>query len=106
MQIALPTGTRGEEGIKHGNGVPPPIVGRLGAIEVEVHISNYMNPAPPQYCACPDLLVDRDFTESDEVMIKTIPGIEDSEAENRRRRAKWKDLRITKVLGGALITRN
>ena len=32
MQPALPTGTQGEEGItRHGNGVPPPIVGRLGA---------------------------------------------------------------------------
>ena len=31
MQPALPTGTQGEEGnTRHGNGVPPPIVGRLG----------------------------------------------------------------------------
>ena len=30
VQPALPTGTQGEEGIKDGNGVPPPIVGRLG----------------------------------------------------------------------------
>ena len=32
MQLALPTGTQGEEGIHlHGIGVLPPLVGRLGA---------------------------------------------------------------------------
>ena len=31
MQTALPTGTQGEEKIKHGNGVAPQNVGRLGA---------------------------------------------------------------------------
>ena len=30
VQPALPTGTQGEEGYTYGNGVPPPIVGRLG----------------------------------------------------------------------------
>ena len=31
VQPALPTGTQGEKMIKHGTGVPPPLVGRLGA---------------------------------------------------------------------------
>ena len=36
-QPALPTGTQGERrSLLHGNGVPPPIVGRLGASECRV----------------------------------------------------------------------
>ena len=48
MHPDLPTGTQGEEGLLHGNGVSPSIVGRMGTSgEAGAH-SQYFGPALPK----------------------------------------------------------
>ena len=61
--MRLPTGTQGEKGNKHEGGVPPPMVDRLGASE-ESKDKKIVITTLPQWCACTDLLVTRDFTVS------------------------------------------
>ena len=84
MQPALPTGTQGEEGIKHGNGVPSPIVGLLGTSGEAGSHQHFFEPRFITEVHMPGSSGDsgshREYL-SEDVNMKAEPGMEASEDE-------------------------
>ena len=64
MEATDPAGLKPDRIMTRMDGVPPPVVSRLGPPWVFASQEDFLRATTPQWCACPDLLVTLDITAS------------------------------------------